>query len=419
MTDTLAIYDCEVAIIGGGPSGLAAATELKRLGLKRVIILEREAYAGGIPRHCGHPPFGMREFKRVYTGQRYAQNLVKRAKKARVTFRFNTTVSAIEPDGCLQLSTLEGLQTLKAERVIICTGARETPRAGRLVSGQRPAGVMTTGTLQSAVYLHQQQPFKQPVIIGTELVSFSALLTCRHAKIRPVAMIEPNARITSKMGSQSLSALLGVPIHLNTTVIEIIGKQTVTGLKVRDALGDTQLIECDGVIFTGQFIPESSLMRASHLKVNPQTGLPLIDQFNRCSDPNYFAIGNMTHPVETAGTCWQEGVDTAQHIHASLTGSLNQRMPRIEIKHDNAHIKYVTPSLIALPIQTNANTLHIKLKTHSSRISHGRLIVQHKSQTLNVKNISALPERKITLKLPDLSGFMAEDTLNLMFEASD
>ncbi|MFZ1431180.1 MAG: FAD-dependent oxidoreductase, partial [Geminicoccaceae bacterium] len=57
----------DVAIIGSGPAGLAAAIALRRRGIERVVVLEREAEAGGVPRHCGHPPFGMREFGRVLT----------------------------------------------------------------------------------------------------------------------------------------------------------------------------------------------------------------------------------------------------------------------------------------------------------------------------------------------------------------
>ena len=55
----------DVAIVGGGPSGLSAAIELRRLGVSRVVVIEREPQAGGIPRHCGHPPFGLREYARV------------------------------------------------------------------------------------------------------------------------------------------------------------------------------------------------------------------------------------------------------------------------------------------------------------------------------------------------------------------
>lgn len=54
----------DVAVIGGGPAGLAAGTALKRAGVRRVVVLEREVQADGIPRHCGHPPFGMQAFAR-------------------------------------------------------------------------------------------------------------------------------------------------------------------------------------------------------------------------------------------------------------------------------------------------------------------------------------------------------------------
>ena len=58
----------DVAIVGAGPAGLSAAVELKKQGVARVVVLERFEQAGGIPRHCGHPPFGMREFRRGLSG---------------------------------------------------------------------------------------------------------------------------------------------------------------------------------------------------------------------------------------------------------------------------------------------------------------------------------------------------------------
>ncbi|HHB80599.1 MAG TPA: FAD-dependent oxidoreductase, partial [Aliiroseovarius sp.] len=162
-----------VAIIGGGPSGLALATELRAQGVTGVTILEREPMAGGVPRHCGHYPFGLRELHRPLRGPDYARALVARAEAAGVEIRYGTTVTALHPGGRLSIVTEAGEDSLQAERVVLAMGVRESSRAQRFISGTRPLGVVTTGALQAMVYLHQMRPFRRPVIIGTELVAFS------------------------------------------------------------------------------------------------------------------------------------------------------------------------------------------------------------------------------------------------------
>lgn len=403
---------CDVAIVGGGPSGLAAATELKKLGVESVVVLEREAEAGGIPRHCGHSPFGMREFKRIYNGRQYTQRLSKRAIDSGVVLSLNTSVIALQKDGKLSISTPSGSETLHAKRVIICTGIRETPRATRLISGQRPLGVMTTGALQSMIYLKGKAPFKRPLVIGSELVSFSALLSCRHAGMKPVAMIETGARITAKFGMQFLARGLGVPIHYHTQLVSILGKHKVTGAQIETA-GDTKTLECDGVIFTGKFVAESSLLRMSHLEIEPVSGNPIIDQFGRCSDPHYFATGNMTHPIETAGYCWRNGVQTAKQVYASLRGELDHYDQHVNISLANPAIKYVVPQMLAIPssgqTQYGVSALQIRLNLATK----GRLSLNAGDQILAQKNISALPERRVTLGIPPLTATHLDQTLEL------
>ena len=228
---------CDVAIVGGGPAGLATATRLKQLGIKNVIVLERESQAGGIPRHCGHPPFGMREFKRVLSGPTYAARLVERALKAGVQIHLNSSVVELHEKGRLSISTDKGVSEIQARIVVLATGVRETPRSARLVSGQRPMGILTTGALQSMVYLKQKIPFKRPVIIGSELVSFSSLLTCRHAGIKPVGMLETNRRVTARYFSRFFPALFGVPLYLETRLAGITGQERVTSVKVASITG--------------------------------------------------------------------------------------------------------------------------------------------------------------------------------------
>ncbi|VAV99536.1 Putative oxidoreductase [hydrothermal vent metagenome] len=309
----------DVIVIGGGPAGLSAAVALKQAGVSRVVVLEREETAGGIPRHCGHPPFGMREFKRIYTGPQYARRLVEWALAAGVEIQTLTTVVEAMPGAKLLVSSDQGISKMSARRIIYATGTRETPRSARLISGSRPLGVMNTGALQTMVYLKNCKPFERPVIVGTELVSFSAIATCRHMGIKPVAMIEENARITTRLPLGLSAPIMGVPLYKNTRLVAIQGGDRVSGVEVEYADGK-RTIDCDGVVLTGKFIPEASLARCGHLKIDAATGAPVTDESGHCSDPTYFAVGNVLKPLKTAGKSWHEGRKTGWLVAEDLVG---------------------------------------------------------------------------------------------------
>lgn len=311
----------DVVIVGAGPAGLAAAAELGRLGVGSIHVLDREPEAGGIPRHCGHSPYGMREFRRVMGGQSYAKRLTAAAQAAGAVIHTGVTVTALHPGGGVDVSTPDGVASLRARAVLLAMGVRETPRAARFIGGTKPGGVMNTGALQGLVYLSHVRPFRRPVILGTELVSFSALMTCRHARAQVAAMVEPGAQVIARWPAAMLPRMLGVPLHLNTTLAAIHGRDRVEGVTLTRG-GATWDLNCDGVVVTGGFRPENALLRAGHLVVDPGTRGPQVDQFARCSDPAFFAAGNMLRPVETAGWCWDEGRRVAQSIEAGLAGAL-------------------------------------------------------------------------------------------------
>ncbi|MCU0829758.1 MAG: FAD-dependent oxidoreductase, partial [Tabrizicola sp.] len=121
----------EVLIIGAGPAGLSAATRLAREGVK-VLVLDREPEAGGIPRHCAHSPYGLREFHRLMRGPAYARRLVADALAAGAEIRARTTVIALLPGGQVEITSPDGPATLTAPAVLLATGVRETSRAARL-----------------------------------------------------------------------------------------------------------------------------------------------------------------------------------------------------------------------------------------------------------------------------------------------
>src|SRR5262245_14786099 len=245
-----------VIIVGAGPAGLSAARCLTEAGLRDILVLERNREAGGLPRSCGHPGWGMLDQHRILTGPAYARRLVSEARGA--VIRTDATVTALLPGGGLNLSSASGLESLSARAVLLATGIRETPRSARLVSGTRPWGVITTGAFQDIVYRGSLLPFRRPVIIGSELVSFSALLTARHAGIRPVAMVEPASRTIARWPSALLPRLLGVELLLDTRLIEIIGSDRVEAVRVATSQGERR-IACDGVLFTGEFTPAAEL----------------------------------------------------------------------------------------------------------------------------------------------------------------
>ena len=389
---THSIHDA--IIIGGGPAGLAAAAELVHLGIDDVVVIEREQRAGGVPRHCGHYGFGWREFRRVLAGPAYARGLIAAARG--IDLRTGTTALGLEANGRIRMLTPEGIRTLEGRRVLLALGTRETPRASRLVSGTRPWGVFTTGALQQLVYLAGLKPCTRAVIVGSELVSFSSLLTLRHAGIKPLALLEESGRVVAPRPAAWIArAAFGTRILTRTRVISVCGDTRVGGIEIeRD--GMRERIDCDGVIFSGRFVPEAALLKASHLSIDSATGGPVVDQYGRCSDPAYFAAGNLLRPVEASWTVWGEGRDVARAIAASLRGQLPAATHHATLEARDP-VRYVCPQRIAHPAPLPP-ALPFNLRVN--REVHGRVRVRGAGEELWSTRRHLFPERRIIVPWP-------------------
>lgn len=394
----------DVAIIGGGPSGLAAAAELKARGTARVLVIEREAETGGVPRHCGHPPFGMREFGRVLTGPAYARRLSLMAIASGADILTSTAVTAIDAsqdDIRITCSTRQGMASFAARRVLLATGTRESPRSARLTSGERPLGVINTGALQAYAYLEHLAPFRRPIIVGSELVALSAILTCRSLGARPMAMIEEGPRPLAPRALFLYPRLQGIPLLISTRLVDIVGSPRVDHVIVEDGTGERRRIDCDGVIFSGRFVGEAHLARLAGLDIDPATGGPEIDQFGRSSHPAIFAAGNLLRPVETAGWCYREGRRIGGFIHDDLQGQFASSGRGLRITPGNG-IRYIVPQWIAAG---GEGLGALQLRVH--RPVKGRLAAQDEHGVRPVdRYISALPERRVLIP----SDFLAQGT---------
>lgn len=386
----------DVIIVGAGPSGLAAATVLAPLA--RVLVLDREPAAGGIPRHCGHYPFGMREFRRLMKGPDYARALVVRARQAGTTIATGVNAVALNPGPRVSVTSDEGVAEIGARLVLIATGVRETSRAQRLIGGEKPGGVLSTGALQGIVYLEGRRPFRRPIILGTELVSFSAIMTCLHAGIRPVAMVEPNPRITARWPAALYPRLQRIPLHLSTRLMRIEGRERVERVML-DGPGGERAIETDGVIVSGCFRPEATLLQDTHLERDPATGGPVVDSDGRCSDPSFFATGNLLRPVETAGWSWAEGVAVGRAMQAALEGA-PPRNPRYVVRLQGDALDWVMPQRVSVQPSPAFDRFQLRVR----RPVAGHVSLRVEGVEYASRWIDSRPERRITLPLPPRDG---------------
>ena len=333
----------DVAIVGGGPAGLTAAAELaKNLN---VVVLERENDAGGIPRHSDHPGYGIRDMKRFISGPEYARRLVRYAAGAEI--RTNTMVTGWADDLTLETTSPRGREDIQARAVILATGARERPRSARLIPGDRAAGIYTTGHLQNVVHLKHGQVGRRAVVIGAELVSYSAVLTLKHAGCRTELMTSqyPSPESYGLFNLAGRTPLLGVTVATRTRLCRIIGKPTVQAVEIEHLdTGVRRVIDCDTVVLTGDWIPDHELVRSVGLDLDSGTLGPVVDTALSTSRPGVFAIGNLLHPVDTADIAALDGRHVAEHVRAYLNGH-REAADGVRIEAA-APLRWIAPSVL-------------------------------------------------------------------------
>ena len=313
-----------VVVVGAGPAGLSAAAELCRLGVGPVLVADRESEAGGVPRHSWHTGYGLRDLHRVMTGPAYARSLVSVASSAGAELRTDATVTgwSTGPDGShtVTVTSPAGPETVQATAVLLATGCRERPRTARLIPGDRPAGVMTTGELQQRVYLGGERLAGRALVVGAEHVSFSAAMTLAHAGADVVALVTEYERQQSYAAFRLGAAVRWrVPVWTSCAVRRIAGRGRLEGVEVADVrTGVARFVPCEVVVFTGDWIPDHELARLAGLAMDPGTRGPAVDTTLATSAPGVFAAGNLVHAAETADVAALSGRHAARHIAAAL-----------------------------------------------------------------------------------------------------
>lgn len=311
-----------VVIVGGGPAGLATAIGLRRSGLDRVLVIEREREAGGVPRHCAHTGFGARDLRRICSGPAYAQRYRELAERAGVEVTSETMVTGWAGERRLQVTGPVGRRVLAPRAIVLASGCRERPRSARLVPGSRPDGVMTTGTLQQHVHLKHRDVGRRAVVVGAEHVSFSAIATLAEAGASVVALVTEQPHHQSLLAFRAGAALrYRTPVWTRAAVTRIDGGHRVEAVEITDLQsGRRREVPCDLVIFSGDWIPDVELATLADCHLDPGTKGPRTDTALRTSVPGLFAAGNVLHPAETADVCALGGAHAARSVAGYMLG---------------------------------------------------------------------------------------------------
>ncbi len=341
----------DVLIVGAGPAGLAAAVELKRRGVRDVLVVDRDPEAGGIPRLCHHTGFGVRDLRRVLSGPAYAARYRRLAAEAGAVVRTSTTVTGWAGPAAVSVTSPAGVGQIEAKAVLLATGCRERPRPARLVPGDRPHGVFTTGSLQRLV--GERLPVgTRAVIVGAELVSLSALMTLRHVGVAVAALVtaEPQHQVYGPFAPAKW-LLIDVPrrsrVVTGARVSNVVGRQRVEAVEVTHTeSGRVERFACDTVVFTGDWIPEHELARTGGLAIDAGSRGPQTDAAFRTSTRGTFAAGNLLRGVESASACALEGRAAARSIHEYLSSA---RWPtgRVSVLAEPP-LEWVWPNAIAV-----------------------------------------------------------------------
>ena len=296
---------CDVAIIGGGPAGLAAAIAAKEEGAEKVLIIERDNALGGILQQCIHPGFGLSRFKEELTGPEYYGRFVDRAKELNVDYMLNSMVLQVnhETNEIIATSSEYGLTNIQAGSIVLAMGCREKTRASIAVPGTRPAGLYTAGSAQRLVNRQNIMVGKKVVILGPGDIGMimARRMTLEGAKVVMVVELMDYLAGLTRNRVQCLDDF-GIPLKLAHTITKIQGDTRVEGVWVapvdekKQPIADkAEFVECDTVLFSVGLMPENELTRKAGIAINPITNGPAVNQYMQTSAPSVFACGNVVH----------------------------------------------------------------------------------------------------------------------------
>jgi len=344
-------FNTDIAIIGGGPAGLAAAIRAGELGAN-VVLIERDFELGGILNQCIHPGFGLSLFGIELTGPEYAERFIEKVYTLNnIKILLSTMIIDIQDKIIYGVNKYDGVISIKAKAIILSMGCRERTRGALGIPGERPAGIYTAGSAQRLINIEGLMPGERVVILGSGDIG---MIMARRFVLEGAEVLGVLEKLSYPGGlTRNVVQCLedfNIPLYLNHTITGIKGKYRLEGVVAEDLINKKKFsLDVDTLLLSVGLIPENELSRKIGVMLDPRTSGPVVTQDRETNISGVFACGNVLQVHDLVDEVTRESYMAAEGAIKYI--SSERKVGGIMDVRPGENVRYIVPQRLTLPIE--------------------------------------------------------------------
>lgn len=300
------MYD--VVIVGSGPAGLTAAIYTSRAGLK-TLVAAGMLWGGNLMLTTEVENFP--GFKNGILGPELMEEMRKQAERFGAELVLENATSLDLKSKPFKVTV--GNTVHEAKAVIIAAGASAKWLGLESETRLRGRGVSVCATCDAAFFRNR----KVVVVGGGDTALEEAFVLSRVASEVKVIHRRDKLRATKFLQEKAFENPK-ISFVWNSTVKEILGKNMVEGVKLRNVVsGEESVLECDGVFVAVGHKPNTEIFK-DQIELDP-AGYIIVKEQTRTNIEGVFAAGDVTDPryrqaIAAAGSGCKAAIDAEKYL---------------------------------------------------------------------------------------------------------